>query len=112
MPLRDWFSILPLTFVSSGPAICYAVAFPLLGVSDHVVVSFSTDFPKQDEKLEGCAFHCTVFDYSHTDWNDLCDDLRHALWGAYLSIGLKYLSISSRHASTCSQKLFETVKFD
>ena len=46
------------------------MASPPMGNSDHVV-SVSTDFPinsKQD-----VLFHCIAYDYSHADWNALCD---------------------------------------
>ena len=33
------------SFLSSDASICSTVAFPLLGNSDHVVVSVSIDFP-------------------------------------------------------------------
>ena len=54
------------------------MAFPPLGNSDHVVVSVSIDFPissKQDT-----PFHCVAYDYSHADWDGLCDHLRDVPW--------------------------------
>ena len=50
------------------------MTFPPLENSDHVVVSVSIDFPinsKQDT-----PFHCVAYDYSHVDWDGLCDHLR------------------------------------
>ena len=54
------------------------MAFPPLGNSDHVVVSVSIDFlinSKQDT-----PFHCMAYDYSHADWDGLCDHLRDVPW--------------------------------
>ena len=54
------------------------MTFPPLGKSDHVVVSVSIEFPinsKQD-----VPFHCTACDYSHADWDGLCDHLRDIPW--------------------------------
>ena len=51
--------------------------FPSIENSDHVL-SVSIDFPinsKQDT-----LFHCVTYDYSHADWDGLCDHLRDVLW--------------------------------
>ena len=61
-------------FISSDASICYTMAFPSLGNSDHVVVSVSIDFPS-NSKLDA-LFHCITYDYSHGDWDSLCDHLR------------------------------------
>ena len=48
-----------------------------MGDSDHVV-SVSSDFPinsKQDT-----PFHCVAYNYSHADWDGLCDHLRDVPW--------------------------------
>ena len=61
-------------FISSGASICSTMVFPLLGNSDHVVVSVSIDFPinlKQDT-----PFHRMACDYSRADWNGHHDHLR------------------------------------
>ena len=58
----------------SDASICSTMAFPPLANSDHVVVSVSIDFPinsKQDT-----LFHLVAYDYSHADWDGLCDHLR------------------------------------
>ena len=60
-------------FLSSDASICSTMAFHSLGNSDHVVVSVSPDFPinsKQDT-----PFHRVAYDYSHADWDGLCDYL-------------------------------------
>ena len=65
-------------FLSSDACICFTMAFPPLGNSDHVVVSVSIDFPinsKQDT-----LFHCMAYDYSHADFDCLRDHLRDVLW--------------------------------
>ena len=64
-------------FLSSDAGIYSTVAFPLLGNSDHVVsvsVNFSVN-SKQD-----ALFHCIAYDYSHADWDGLCDHLRDVPW--------------------------------
>ena len=61
-------------FLSCDASICSTVAFPLLGNSDHVVVSVSIDnFPNSQRDA---LFHCIAYDYSHVDWEGLCDHLR------------------------------------
>ena len=65
-------------FISFDTNICSTMAFSPLGNSDHVVVSVSIDFPinpKQD-----ALFQCIAYDYSHVDWNGLCDYLRDVSW--------------------------------
>ena len=54
------------------------MAFLLLGNSNHVVFLVSIDLPtniKQD-----ALFHCIEFDYSHANWDSLCDHLRDVVW--------------------------------
>ena len=46
-------------------SICYTMALPPLGNSDHVVVSVSTDF--QINSKQDTLFHCMAYDYSHAD---------------------------------------------
>ena len=54
------------------------MAFPPLGNSDHVVVSFSIDFLSN---LQWDApFHCITYDYSHVDGDSLHDHLRDVPW--------------------------------
>ena len=65
-------------FISSDTSFCSTMAFPTLGNSDHVVVSVFIDFPinsKQD-----APFHRIAYDYSHADWDGLCDHLRDVPW--------------------------------
>ena len=54
------------------------MAFPLLGNSDHVIVSVSIDFPSNSQ--QDALFHCIPHDYSHADWDGLCDHLRDFPW--------------------------------
>ena len=65
-------------FISSDASICFKMAFPPLGNSDHVVVSVSIDFSIKSK--QDAPFHCIFYDHSHTDWNCLCDHLRDAPW--------------------------------
>ena len=56
-------------FLSFDASICSAMAFPLLGNSDHVVVSVSNDFPlnsQQDAPLD-----CIAYGNSRVDWDSL-----------------------------------------
>ena len=39
-----------------------------------VVVSVSFDFPSNSQQV--ALFHCIAYDYSHADWDGLCDHLR------------------------------------
>ena len=61
------------------------MAFPPLGISDHVVVSVSIDFPKN---------------YSCADWDGLCDHLRNVPWK----------DIFNFSASAAASELFEGVQ--
>ena len=58
------------SIISSDPSICYTVAFPPLGNSD-VAVWVSIDFPSNSKG--DAPFHCIAYDFSHTNWNGLCD---------------------------------------
>ena len=72
-------------FISSDASICYTMAFPPLGNSDHVVVSVSIDFPinsKQD-----IPFHRVAYDYSRADWDGLRDHLRDVPWEDIFKLG-------------------------
>ena len=55
------------------------MAFPSLGISDHVGVSVSIDFPIINSKQD-TPFHCMAYDYSRADWDGICDHLRDAPW--------------------------------
>ena len=54
-------------FLSSDDGICFTMAFPPFGNSDHVVVSVSIDSPS-DSHLDA-LFHCIGYDYSCADWD-------------------------------------------
>ena len=58
--------------------LCSTKAFPPLGNSDHVVVSVSIDFPSYSQW--DAPFHPIAYDYSHADWDGLCDHLRDVPW--------------------------------
>ena len=72
-------------FLSSDASICSTMAFPPLGNSDHVVVSVSIDFPVNSK--QDTLFHCVAYDYSHADWDGLCDHLRDVLWEDIFKLG-------------------------
>ena len=57
---------------------CSTIAFPPLGYSDQVAVSVFIDF-LSNSKWDA-LFHCIVYDYSHADWDSLCDHLRDVPW--------------------------------
>ena len=61
-------------FLSSDTSICSTIAIPLLGNSDHVVVSISIDFPSNSKR--DALFHRITYDYSHAEWDSLHDHLR------------------------------------
>ena len=74
------------------------MAFPPLGNSDHVVVSFSINFPinsKQDT-----PFHRVACDYSRADWDGLHDHLRDVPWE----------DIFKHSASAAASEFFEWVQ--
>ena len=54
------------------------MAFPPLENSNHVVVSVSIDFPIKSQ--QDASFHRIAYDYSHADWDGLCDHLRDVPW--------------------------------
>ena len=56
-------------FLSSVGSICSTMTFPLLGNSDHAVVSVSIDFPSNSQQ-DG-PFHRIAYDYSCADWDGL-----------------------------------------
>ena len=65
-------------FISPDASICSTLAFPPLGNSDHVVVSVSIDFPSNSQR--DAQFHSIAYDYTHADWDGLCDHLRDVPW--------------------------------
>ena len=65
-------------FLSFDVSICSTMAFPPLGNVDHVVGSVSIDFPTNSQW--NAPFHCIAYDYSHADWDGLCDHLRYVPW--------------------------------
>ena len=65
-------------FLFSDASICSTMAFPPLGNFDHVVVSVSIDFPSYSQW--DASFRCIAYDYSHADWDGLCDHLRDVPW--------------------------------
>ena len=69
----------------SDASICFAMAFPPLGNSDHVLVSVSIDFPTNSQ--QDVPFHCKAYDYSHADWDGLHDHLRDVTWEDIFKLG-------------------------
>ena len=65
-------------FLSSDASICFALLFPPLGNSNHVVVSVSIDFPSNSQ--QDAPFHRIAYDYSRADWDGLRDHLRDVPW--------------------------------
>ena len=64
--------------LSSDISICSTMAFSPLGTSDHVVLSVSIDVPSNSQ--QEALFHHIAYDYSHADWDGLCDHLRDVPW--------------------------------
>ena len=100
-------------FLSSDASICSTMAFPPLGNSDHVVVSVSIDFPTNSQ--QDAPFHRIAYDYSHADWDGLCDHLRDVLWEdifklsastaasefcEWVQVGLMYISLIENISSS------------
>ena len=100
-------------FLSSDATICSTMAFPPLENSNHVVVSVSIDFPSNSQ--QDAPFHRIAYDYSHADWDGLCDHLRDVLWedifklGAstaasefceWVQVGLMYISLIENISSS------------
>ena len=54
------------------------MAFSVLGISDHVVVSVSIDFPSNSK--QDAPFLCIAYDYFCVDRDCLCDHLRDITW--------------------------------
>ena len=54
------------------------MAFQPSGHPENDVVSVATDFPSNLQR--DAAFHCIAYDYSHADWDGLCDHLKDVSW--------------------------------
>ena len=65
-------------FLSSDANICFTMAFPPLGNSDHVVVSVPIDFPSNSQL--DAPFFCIAYDYSCADWDSLHNHLTDVRW--------------------------------
>ena len=61
-------------YLSSDASICSTMTLPPLGNADHVFVSVSIDLPSNFQW--NVLFHRIANDYSHADWDGLCDHLR------------------------------------
>ena len=67
---------------------CSTMAFPLLGNSDHIVVSVSIDFPSNPSNWQWDApFHRITYGYSRADRAGLRDHLRDAPWKDIFKLG-------------------------
>ena len=83
-------------FHFSDTSICSTMAFPPLGNSDHVVVSISIDFLSNSK--QDAPFHCIAYDYSHADWDGLCDHLRDVPWEYIFKLSAS--AATSHHCKT------------
>ena len=63
-------------FISSNASICSTMSFPLLGNSDHLVVSVSF----QTNSRQNAPFHRIAYYYSCVDGDSLHDHLTDVLW--------------------------------
>ena len=61
------------------------MAFPPFGNSDNIVVLVSIDFPSNLQR--DAPFHCIAYDYSHADWDSLCNHLRDVPWEGIFKLG-------------------------
>ena len=64
-------------FFSSDASICSTVVFSPLGNSDHVV-SVSIGCPLNSQRDD--PNNHIAYDYSHADWDHLCDHLKDVPW--------------------------------
>ena len=76
------FLLLTLVFVLQWLS---QMAFPPFRNSDHVVVSVYIDSPSHSK--QDAPFHCIAYDYSHADWDGLCDHLRDVPWEDIFKLG-------------------------
>ena len=60
------------SFISPDASVCSTMAFPPLGNSDQVVVSVSTDFPRNSKQ----DVLSIAYNYSRADWDSFCDHLK------------------------------------
>ena len=65
-------------FLSSDTSICSTMAFLSLENCNHVVVSVSIDFSSNSK--QDASFHHIAYDYSHADWDSLCNHLTDVAW--------------------------------
>ena len=72
--LLDFFFLLMLV-------LNFTMAFAPLAISDQVVLSVSINFLSNSPW--NAPFHCIAYDYSHADWDNLCDHERCSM-GVYL----------------------------
>ena len=68
--------------LSSVMSVMSTITFPLLRNCDYVVVSVSIDFPVNSK--QDAPFHRIAYDYSHADWDSLCDHFRNVPWEEHL----------------------------
>ena len=72
-------------FLSSDASSYSTMAFSPFGNSDNIVVLVSIDFPS--DLQWDAPFHCIAYDYSHADWDNLCDHLRDVPWEGIFKLG-------------------------
>ena len=102
-------------FLSSDNSICSTTAFPLLGNSDHVVVSVSIDFPTNSKW--DAPFHRIAYDHSCADWDGLCDHLRDVVivhrnhfFHLYQQNKFSVSKVMFGQASNCCKRVLEAAK--
>ena len=78
-------------FLSSDTSIFSAMAFHLLGNSDHVVVSVSIDSPSNSQR--DAPFHRVAYNHSCTELDRLSDHLRDAPWQGIFKLMLLLLLV-------------------
>ena len=67
-------------FVSYDASISSTMVLPQIGSFDVLVVSVSIDFRKTHNECPVLLQLMTIFVYSRTDWDGICDHLRDFLW--------------------------------
>ena len=84
--------------LSSDASICFTMAFPPFGNSDHLVVSVFIDFSSNSQWE--APFLRIAYDYSRADWDDLPDHSRDVPWEDIFRLG----------ASAAASQFFEWVQ--
>ena len=82
--LRPWIYLFLMTLVFVLQWFSHHLEILILLLSCTPLASFKL---RRGGGGEGLFFHKTVFEYSHADWDGLCDHLRNILWEYVFKLG-------------------------